>query len=53
VEEGQKNATHLRWFPHFTDVVTKVSETLTKLAGIPRELSALAGEYHFLTHSAD
>ncbi len=49
----KKDATHLRWFPHFTDVVTKVTETLTKLAGLPRELTALAGEYRFLTRLAE
>jgi len=49
----KKDATQLRWFPHFTDVVTKVTETLTKLAGLPRELTALAGEYRFLTHPAE
>ena len=45
----KKEATHLRWFPHFTGLVTKVSDTFTKLAGLPRELTALAGEYRFLT----
>ena len=49
----KKDATPLRWFPHFTDRVTKVSTTLTKLAGLPRELTALMGEYRFLTLPAD
>jgi transposase len=45
----KKDATHLKWFPHFTDVVTKVSATLKKFADLPRELTALMGEYRFLT----
>jgi transposase len=45
----KKDATHLRWFPRFTDLVTKVSDTLTKLADLPHELTALMGEYRFLT----
>lgn len=49
----KKDATHLRWFPLFTDVVTKVSQTLTKFAGLPRELTALMGEYRFLTRPAE
>jgi transposase len=49
----KKDATHLRWFPHFTGLVTKVSETLTKLAELPDQLTALAGEYRFLTHLTD
>jgi transposase len=32
VKEG---ATHLRYFPHFADLVTKVDTTLTTLAGTP------------------
>jgi DDE superfamily endonuclease len=48
----KKDATHLRWFPHFTDLVTKVRETLAKLAGLPRELTALAGDYRYLTLAA-
>lgn len=45
----KKDATHLRWFPHFTDVVNKVNDTLDKLARLPHELTALAGDYRHLT----
>ncbi len=45
----KKDATHLRWFPHFINLVTKVSDTLRKLADLPHELTALMGEYRFLT----
>ena len=43
-------ASHLRWFPHFTDLVTKVTETLERLAETPQELTALMGEYKDLPH---
>ena len=43
-------ASHLRWFPHFIDLVTKVTETLARLAGTPKELTALMGEYKYLPH---
>lgn len=49
----KKDATHLRWFPHFINLVTKVSETLRKFADLPQELTALMGEYRFLTRPAD
>ncbi len=41
----KKGATHLRYFPHFADLVTKVDEVLAKLAKSPDELTALMGEY--------
>jgi len=49
----KKDATHLKWFPKFTDLVTKVKTTLTKLAGLPAELTALQGEYRHLILPAD
>lgn len=49
----KKDASHLRWFPHFTDLVTKVSDTLRKFTDLPQELTALMGEYRFLTLPAD
>jgi transposase len=49
----KKDATHLRWFPHFIDLVTKVSDTLRKLADLPLELTALMGEYRLLPHPAE
>jgi transposase len=48
----KKDATHLKWFPMFIDLVTKVATTLTKLAGLPDELTALQGEYRHLTRLA-
>ena len=45
----KKQATHLRWFPYFTDLVAKVSGTLEKLAGSPHELTTCMGEYRYLT----
>ncbi len=41
----KKEATHLRYFPQFADLVRKVTEALAKLAKLPDELTALAGEY--------
>jgi transposase len=49
----KKDATHLRWFPHFTDLVTKVNDSLRKLADLPQELTALMGEYRLLPHPAE
>ena len=49
----KKDATHLRWFPHFDNLVSKVRATLDKLTGLPRELTALAGEYRFLTPATE
>jgi transposase len=48
----KKEATHLRYFPRFCDLVAKVDEALTKLAKLPDELTALAGEYRELTPMA-
>jgi transposase len=41
----KKDATHLRYFPLFADLIAKVDETLAKLANLPDELTALIGEY--------
>jgi transposase len=49
----KKDATHLRWFPLFTDLVAKVQSVLTKLADLPAELTALQGEYRHLLLPAD
>ncbi len=48
----KQDAPHLRYFPQFTNLVTKVTDTLTHLAGIPHELTSLAGEYRKLTPAA-
>jgi hypothetical protein len=45
----KKDATHLCYFPTFAALVAKVSQTLTKFAGLPDELTALVGEYRALT----
>jgi hypothetical protein len=45
----KRDATHLRYFPHFADLIAKEDDTLTRLAGMPHELTALAGEYRELT----
>jgi hypothetical protein len=45
----KEDATHLRYFPTFAALVAKVTESLTKFAGSPRELTALVGEYRELT----
>jgi hypothetical protein len=39
----------LRYFPTFATLVAKVTETLTKFAGLPNELTVLVGEYRELT----
>jgi transposase len=49
----KKEATHLKWFPKFTDLVTRVETTLTKLAGLPTELTALQGDYRHLLLPAE
>jgi transposase len=41
----KKDATHLRYFPLFADLIAKVDDTLAKLANLPDELTALIGEY--------
>jgi transposase len=48
-QKVKEDATHLRYFPTFAALVAKVTETLSKFAGLPRELTALAGEYRALT----
>lgn len=48
-QKVKEDATHLRYFPTFPALVTKVTETLTSFAGKPHELTALAGEYRELT----
>ncbi len=40
----KKEGTHLRYFPQFGDLVSKVDQTLANLAGRPHALSALAGQ---------
>jgi transposase len=49
----KKDATHLKWFPKFTDLITRVTTTLTKLAGLPAELTALQGDYRLLLLPAE
>jgi transposase len=49
----KKNATHLKWFPVFTDLVTIVQTTLTTFTGMPAELTALQGEYRHLLLPAE
>jgi transposase len=49
----KKDATHLKWFPKFTDLVTKVRTTLTTLAGLPAELTSLQGDYRHLLLPAE
>jgi transposase len=51
-QKVKEEATHLRYFPHFDDLVTKVATTLTALAGTPAQLTALQGDYRYLTPSA-
>jgi hypothetical protein len=51
-KKAKKDATQLRYFPEFAYLVTKVEETLTRLAGLRHELTALAGEYRALTPRA-
>lgn len=48
----KKNATHLRYFRTFADLVAQVTETLKRYAGTPRELTSVAGEYRYLPHPA-
>jgi transposase len=49
----KKEATHLKWFPKFSDLVTEVKTTLTKLAALPAELTALQGDYRHLLLPAE
>jgi transposase len=48
----KKDATHLRYFRTFADLVAQVTETLQRYTGLPRELTAVAGEYRYLPHPA-
>jgi transposase len=44
----KKDATHLRYFPLFTDLIAEVTRTLTRFADLPDELTSLQGEYRFI-----
>lgn len=44
----KKEATNLRYFPLFADLITEVTKTLKSLAGSPDELTSLQGEYRFI-----
>lgn len=44
----KKDGTHLRYFPQFCDLVSRVDHTLANLARKPHELTSLAGEYQEL-----
>ena len=44
----KEEATHLRYFRLFADLIAKVTNTLTRLAGSPDELASLQGEYRFI-----
>lgn len=48
-QKVKEDATHLRYFSTFAALVAKVTESLTKFAGLPRELTSLVGEYRELT----
>lgn len=48
----KKQATHLRWFPKFDNLIQKVDETLLEFAGKPQELTELVGVYRELTPAA-
>ena len=45
----KKDATHLKYFRTFADLVTEVSTSLTTFAGSPDKLTSVQGEYRFLT----
>jgi transposase len=51
-QKVKEEATHLRYFPHFVDLIAKVDTTLTTLAGTPDQLTSLQGEYRYLTSAA-
>jgi transposase len=48
----KKDATHLKYFRTFTDLVTEVSTSLMTFAGSPDKLTSVQGEYRFLTLKA-
>ena len=45
----KKDATHLKYFRTFADLVTKVSTSLMTFAESPDKLTSVQGEYRFLT----
>ena len=47
-----KKGTHLRYFPTFASLVSRVEQTLTDLASKPHELTNLLGEYRDLMPTA-
>lgn len=44
----KKDATHLRYFPLFADLIAEVTKTLTRFAHLTDELTSLQGEYRFI-----
>jgi hypothetical protein len=48
----KKDATHLRYFRTFAELVATVTATLQRYAGLPYELTTVAGEYRHLPHPA-
>jgi len=48
----KKDATHLKYFRTFANLVTEVSTSLTTFAGSPDKLTSVQGEYRFLTTRA-
>lgn len=50
-KEAKKEGTHLRYFPTFASLVSRVEQTLANLAGRPHELANLLGEYRELMPS--
>jgi transposase len=47
-KKAKKEGTHLRYFPHFSDLVSRVEQTLANLAAKPQDLANLLGEYRDL-----
>jgi transposase len=48
----KKDATNLRSFRLFANLVTHVTDTLQRYAGLASDLTAVAGEYRYLPHPA-
>jgi transposase len=48
----KKDATHLKYFPTFTDLVSEVTTSLITFAESPDKLTSVQGEYRFLTLKA-
>jgi hypothetical protein len=46
----KNEAIHLRYFPTFADLVSKVTATLQRYAALPHELIAVAGVCRQLSH---